>query len=1458
MQKISRIYLANCGFDTAWYDGVMLDLREPDFHAPTDTIINLENGGGKTSLLSLVLSCFETNKDRFLKTLNNKNHRFGDYFSTDGTLGLIVVEWLMPPRKAGEGSYRLITGQAVAMRPNADPPDERLFFSFEEDAHLSMDEIPGPRLCEEPILSMAEFSRWLHDNQRLGYGNLFITRKQTDWHRNLESCLIDLDMLRMQVDFSATEGGFDTGFLGFQSEEQFLRRFFHMTLDAGRAASVRDAVATACDKLRRKPDYVRRLTQLQALQTTLQTFSTAAAELRQEQVQQLSLVWKGTRLAQALTDEAARAETAVTTESQFADAQRGVHKTQTELSAAKAADHAALVDWQFQRKATAAAAALVTTRADKAKAEEAVLHLRAARLQRAIKAAQQEIRELEEQAKLQTTELAPFLDRVREAGALLRRALFDQASALRAQAKELSDQTAQRKKDAETLRSEMTGRATRIRQLASEKTRLDEQQAQMTSAWERLAALGALQSSDEPVADALARWQDALQQAQSELSAVQEQQVALVAEAAEWRAKSDAAVARVGALAAPIGTEQAFINMGQRAKERLSKLPTLTAAAEAERVDDLESAALREQVAQLVVSYGQQVSSADVRLAQLTADKQSIETTGVAGHSADVEMVVRHLRAEGVRSAQAFNQYLAKAVPDAERARHLVLSNPARFLGVCVAETELEAARKVQWGAHCPDKPVVVSAASLTADTLPAGMVVPASSDAAYNQDAAFQLKLRLDSTFNKERDGRERLAGLRDQAVLARKDLQEYLDRFGNGKLDSAQTTLARLEAERDEARREGEAALVKEKDATNAANALNQRIREYNKLITDSTAQSKALRDFQDQHEARHAARVLRLPELAAELAEQEAQQEDASVKLEGFQDQNLAAAAAQSRFEADAGVLDAERSRLEHYEPNFDAQAWLQANDWTLNSLRQGYERAEGVYRANFEQRLGVLRAQLDAVKLAVSNQQTEYGREFPGVSGEDLAPYRQSDVERELPAAQNRVTELGTKVEAAVKAEAGAKGAHAQWKATQKVKLAPRTPDMEALDGSALDEAIRTADAERQFAADAAVRADGAAKQAAQNVLTARAQVKSAKERKTMLMSALGLEDLDGLGRLEAHLTALGQDASALQAAFMVEADTQSQVQALVKAFTDRRRENERSDKRARQAFDALRTAAMSPEFVRVEPELSAQMVSNDFDSAVADALRLAEGMAERIAVTQSSLDGMAQDFEAAADELFSLTQVAQSTLNAAMRKTIPAGAPYVGGKPVLKMKSHLASISAEDRRRVLHYYLDGLIESNRIPATGTDLAADALEKIGGGHLGIQLLKMSVDDTRQYEPVAELKLSGGEGVTTAMFLYCVVSQVRSDTQAKEQKLGGGPLLLDNPFAKATKPVLWEAQLMLANAIGVQFVFATAIHDYSTLGQFKHFVRLRAAVVNSKTRRRHIQHVGFHLNDPVVEVA
>lgn len=96
--------------------------------------------------------------------------------------------------------------------------------------------------------------------------------------------------------------------------------------------------------------------------------------------------------------------------------------------------------------------------------------------------------------------------------------------------------------------------------------------------------------------------------------------------------------------------------------------------------------------------------------------------------------------------------------------------------------------------------------------------------------------------------------------------------------------------------------------------------------------------------------------------------------------------------------------------------------------------------------------------------------------------------------------------------------------------------------------------------------------------------------------------------------------------------------------------------------------------------------------------------------------------------------------------------------------------------------------------------------------------------------------------------AMFLYLLISQIRAEERAKRTRVGG-PLILDNPFAKAVTPALWKAQRDLAHAMGVQLIFATAVWDFNTIGEFERINRLRKAGQNSKTGRWHLELVGVH---------
>lgn len=164
MQRISRLYVSHFGSPTAWYDHLLFDLTDPDTQRPTDVIFNLENAGGKTSLLSYVFSCFEPKQERWLQHLQEKSHRFAEYFARDGHPSFIVMEWDMPARAAALPDYKLVIGQAVALKESAErgKETERWFFAFETVEGMGLEAVPAPGLSTAPVRTMQEFVQWMH------------------------------------------------------------------------------------------------------------------------------------------------------------------------------------------------------------------------------------------------------------------------------------------------------------------------------------------------------------------------------------------------------------------------------------------------------------------------------------------------------------------------------------------------------------------------------------------------------------------------------------------------------------------------------------------------------------------------------------------------------------------------------------------------------------------------------------------------------------------------------------------------------------------------------------------------------------------------------------------------------------------------------------------------------------------------------------------------------------------------------------------------------------------------------------------------------------------------------------------------------------------------------------------------------------------------------------------------
>lgn len=1457
MQKISRIYLGGCGYTGAWFDGLTFDLIDPETDQPGDFILNLENGGGKTSLLSLIFSCFETSQDRFLKHLQSKNNHFTQYFSPDGQPGVILVEWLMPPRSAGAAPYRLVVGQVVSVKAGNDSLDsDRMFFSFETRDGLAFEDIPAPKISEQPAASMAEFSRWAHEQQKKYPGDVYITRKQADWQRHLrDERLIDLEMLQMQVNFSAQEGAFDTGFLNFTTELEFLRKFFHLTLDHARASAVRDAVATTCDKLRRKPTIQRRLTELTKFQGSLQDFADAAGKYQQATAEQIGVLVEGARMVQALQLRAGERQAEQKRQSTYEQDQRSIAVTATHEATSHSNDELTLTSLSHVRAVNASRQAKTAAEGVEREAEAKVFHVRAARVRAELLAAQTRVGELETLAGLANEGLQPFREQVEMQGALLRMGLSHEERDLRARVNKIIEDGREREAQVRQHRSDIAQVDRDQRVATQEQATLNAAEAGYERARARILEEELLASNEEATSDAMARWTNLEAQLRSEKSTFVLEQARLEKVAKEWRERVVAESNAVGRLDEQMREQNAFIGEATAERERLSQLPAILNAVEAD-VAEPDSLALPPLLEQVVHASAREVSHCDVRLAELSAMKQAIDETGVASNSPDVTLVVAQLRQAGIKSARPFNEYIADAVGAADQARALVLSDPARFSGVCVAESDLVKVHGLIWSGRKPARPVVVSPAALDVTRADESCIVfgPAN-DAAFNREAAATLLAGLTDRLAEEQKRRKTFSDRQAEALTALEALRAYLLRFGAAKLANARVVLARLLQDREHALARKEEAGEKADEAGEGARLCGVEAQDRETRAAEAGRHAKSLWTFKVEHEDSREARLIRQKELVDIHEELDARKAALQTKVEELEGTTRTEYKASAQMDAKADSLGRERGALKYYNKHIDAAALLKAGSYELNALRGTYQDALAAYEAEESTRLGVVRTQLEAARGDVTKKTEEFTRDYAGVTLSQVKPYEGMDHTAMLPQLQAAIQAASAARSSADAAFVTMQTLSSQWHSGHKSFPAP-TPDMEALSSAELDERRVQAGALSAQASERLKRATEEADKARVRARMLGDQAGDDEKLSLLVRTSLSLEAGADPVLLALELASLaGTEAPdpSTYAALVLEVDAASQATRLVASFTNKVGSQSKARQKAQASFDNLRTAASDKELQAVEPELCAKMMTNEFSAACADAGRLLEGLQERIDITQDSLDKMKADFDACVDEVLNLARTGVSSLTTAATKRVPPGAPYVGGKTVLKMRANVSTVTVDARRLAIQHYLDQLIDTAVIPAKGGDLVADVVLRMYGGRpLGLHILKMVPDESLQYVAMDRIANSGGEGVVMAMFLYVVIAQLRAETQAKLHKGGGGPLLLDNPFAKASMGAMWKAQRLLASAMNIQLIFTTAIQDYNALGEFSNFKRIRKAGHSSKTGRTHLEVAKYKLNE------
>jgi hypothetical protein len=138
--------------------------------------------------------------------------------------------------------------------------------------------------------------------------------------------------------------------------------------------------------------------------------------------------------------------------------------------------------------------------------------------------------------------------------------------------------------------------------------------------------------------------------------------------------------------------------------------------------------------------------------------------------------------------------------------------------------------------------------------------------------------------------------------------------------------------------------------------------------------------------------------------------------------------------------------------------------------------------------------------------------------------------------------------------------------------------------------------------------------------------------------------------------------------------------------------------------------------------------------------------------------------------------------------------------------------------------------------------GAKLAYHCLVAVSGkDQIEVKILKPEYNLRPFLHDIVKLKsFSGGEQVTAAIILYCIIVKLRSQRRGRVASLAedSGFLLLDNPLGKANLPDFVDLQISMADRMGVQYICGTGINDFDALAGFPKIIRLRNSSINPRT--------------------
>ena len=265
--KIARIGLRSIGHPAARFDPLSLDLRSETGNEAVDSVIWLQNTGGKTVLLRLLFSVLApSSADKIGPPVLDANGRgkanLPAYLGA-GDTGHVVIEWRPTAGDTISADEVLLTGMVAEYRGHRMTGRlsdvVRHWYLVASDGSFDITHLPFADASGRPY-SAHGFTSRLEDiakraaaSARRSPLSVQITDRQGKWQQLLEDRGLDPVLFDYQAEMNRTEGSAGNIFGTWRNDAGFVRFLLEMLTPADTLESLTVEVREVLDKLRSQP-----------------------------------------------------------------------------------------------------------------------------------------------------------------------------------------------------------------------------------------------------------------------------------------------------------------------------------------------------------------------------------------------------------------------------------------------------------------------------------------------------------------------------------------------------------------------------------------------------------------------------------------------------------------------------------------------------------------------------------------------------------------------------------------------------------------------------------------------------------------------------------------------------------------------------------------------------------------------------------------------------------------------------------------------------------------------------------------------------------------------------------------------------------------------------------------------------------------------------------------------------